>query len=169
MIKSKIFKKGVSLVEMMVVVLSFAILAILATRSLLLTIRGTKKGESEMKLRESIDYATAIIERQLRNATRVDCSNIPSTIEYLDSEYSDASFSCVSFGGESFLASSSARLTGEDVYLSECAFSCTFSDSDEELQKPIFVTLHLKAFSKQVNSAQKALIDKDITVNLRSF
>lgn len=125
---SKILSKGVSLLEILVVVTVFAILGIIVTESIVLTLRGSKKSESQVKVRENLDYAVSVIERQLRNADSVSpCPNSDDTkrIDYKDNEGAAASFSCSDVGPESgSIASGSGVLTGSDVVITSCSFEC---------------------------------------------
>jgi prepilin-type N-terminal cleavage/methylation domain-containing protein len=52
----KNFNKGLSLIEILVVVAIFAILGIIVSSALVLTIQGTKKSESLVRVRENINY-----------------------------------------------------------------------------------------------------------------
>ena len=64
--------QGFSLLEILVVIAVFSILAILTTQAVLLTLKGSKKSESLTKVRGSIDYSLAIIERSIRNAEYIE-------------------------------------------------------------------------------------------------
>jgi len=118
---------GVSLIEILIVIAIFAILGILSTRAVLLSLQGSKKGDSQVKVRENLDYAVSVIERQLRNAGNITtCPNTDSlVISYSDSNDILSSFSCVNVGDEGYIASGSARLTSEDVAVTSCSFLCT--------------------------------------------
>ena len=58
--------KGMSLLEILIVVAVFSILGVIVTRSVLLTLRGSKKSESQVKVRENVSFSLGVIERQLR-------------------------------------------------------------------------------------------------------
>lgn len=120
-------QKGVSLIEILVVLTVFAVLGVLSTRVILLSLQGSKKGDSQIKVRENLDYAVSVIERQLRNASNITpCPNIDTTlITYVDYNDTQTTFSCEDIGEEGYIASGSARLTGEDVAVTSCSFVCT--------------------------------------------
>lgn len=124
--KKNNFKKGISLLEILVVITVFSILGILATRALLLTLRGTKKSDSLIKVRSNLDYAMAIIERQLRNASLVNpCPNTdPLVLNYFDTDGVETSFSCQNITTSGYIASGSARLTSDEIKITACSFSC---------------------------------------------
>lgn len=124
---------GFSLLEMLVVVSIFAVLGILVTRSVVLTLQGTQKTESLIRARENLDYSLNIIERGLRSANSIPICPNPdtSTIGYLDQDGQPASFSCVNSNSGSYIASGSAnlRLTTDSVKILNCSFSCTPSSA----------------------------------------
>jgi len=129
--KKNNYQKGISLLEILVVIAVFSILGILASRAVLLTIRGTKKSDSLIKVRSNLDYAMAVIERQLRNASSVNpCPNTdPLVLDYLDNEGTATSFSCQNVGTEGYIASGSARLTSNEIKVTACSFTCAQSSA----------------------------------------
>jgi len=122
-----VLNQGFTLIELLVVVTIFAVLGIVATQSITLTLRGTKKSESLIAVKENLNYSLGVIERQLRNAESITtCPNTnTSTISYLSADGFISSFSCANLTGTGYIASGSARLTGEDVKVTACSFSCT--------------------------------------------
>jgi len=111
---------GISLIEILIVIGIFAVLGILSTTSVLLSLQGSKKGDAQIKVRENLDYAISIIERNLRNAEGITSCTV-SSISYKDSLGGNASFSC----GSGFIASGSAQLTSTEVNVTSCLFTCT--------------------------------------------
>ena len=123
--------KGISLLEILVVIAVFSILAILTTMAILSTLRGTRKSEALIRVRENVDYSLAIIERNIRNAESfINCGSETNAISYLNENGISSSFSC----GTDYVASGSARLTSEEVEVVSCSFTCddsTFPPSVE--------------------------------------
>lgn len=123
--------KGISLLEILVVITIFAVLGILVTQSVILTIRGSRKSETLVKVRENLNYAMSIVERQLRNSNSITtCAAGSQRIDYTDQDDEVAFFSCNGLGSEnSHIASGSgtlsARLTNPDTKITSCSFSCT--------------------------------------------
>lgn len=123
-------QSGFSMIELLVVISVFSILVVLATQSIALTLKGSRKSESIIKVREDVGYAINIMERLIRGARKIDCSGTPSTINYTDGFGNPASFSCqeVVVSGKTigYIASSSARLTSEqtDIDCSLGVFIC---------------------------------------------
>jgi prepilin-type N-terminal cleavage/methylation domain-containing protein len=125
---NKVIKRiqGFSLLEILVVVTVFSILAILTTQAVLLTLRGSKKSESLTKVRGNIDYSLAVIERNIRNAESIEeCPNSDTRIiSYLDEDGVLTSFSCASDDDGGYIASDSGRLTSSEVDVIVCSFEC---------------------------------------------
>lgn len=123
-------RQGFTLIEILIVMSIFAIVGVLSSTSLFLTLRGAKKSESAVKVRENINYSFAIIERQIRNAESVDCvTSTPSILNYTAYEGVSSSFSCKSLNSVGYLASGSARLTATDINVTDCTFTCIPSDT----------------------------------------
>ena len=119
--------QGFSLLEILVVITVFSILAILTTQAVLLTLRGSKKSESLTKVRGNVDYSLAVIERNIRNADAiVNCSGSSdsSTVLYIDENGVETSFSFVDGVDGGYIASASGRLTSNEVDVTSCSFEC---------------------------------------------
>lgn len=162
------YEKGMSLLEILVVVAIFAILGILVTRSVILTLQGSQKSESLVKVRENLDYSLSIIERQIRNANSITpCPNLnTSTINYLDQNGVPSSFSCVNTGqSDSYIASGSSRLTGDGVMLVSCTFACTTSININ----PPLVTIDLAMKDASASGVQNSSASATTQIYLRSY
>lgn len=130
-IKKQKNRFGFSLIEMLVVIAVFSILVVLISQGLAGSLRSTKKSESEISVKENLDFAISVIERQLHNAKAVDltsCSSPSTSINYTDQYNNQTSFSCVVPSGatSSYLASGSAQLTN------------TYIDVNTKCTQPIF-------------------------------
>lgn len=159
---------GISLIEILVVIAIFSILGVLATRSVLLTLRGTKKSESTFKVRENVNYALGVIERQIRNSNNVDvaaCNLNPLVLSYVDQNGASTTFSCTSPGATGYIASGSARLTGTDVAITACSFTCSAGTSSVLPSVTVSVTAS-DAASSGVESAQ---VTSSTQIFLRGF
>lgn len=117
--------KGLSLLEILITVGIFAVIGILVTRATFLSLRGSQKGGTTIKVRENLDYAISIIERQLRNARSItSCSE--TKLVYEDNIGEPGYFECVGLGGDDgYVASGSSRLTAAEAVISTCSFACT--------------------------------------------
>ena len=95
--KRKNLAKGFSLIEMLIVVAVFSILAVVATQSLSSSLRGSKKSESQVIVRENVDFALSTMERLLRNADSLNCaSSDANTLVYIDEYGNSVRFDCSS-------------------------------------------------------------------------
>jgi hypothetical protein len=117
------------------VIVIFAVLGLLVTRSIILTLQGSQKSTSLVSARENLDYSLGVIERQLRNANSITCPNSsPTKIDYFDQNDVPAYFQCVNPGNDnSSIASGSGSvstpLTNNNIKVLSCSFSCINSTS----------------------------------------
>lgn len=172
--KQNKYMLGVSLAEILIVVTIFAALGLVVTSSLILTIRGTKKSESLVKVRENINYSLSVIERNLRNANSVTvCATSESTdpnefksITYLDQHGNFSTFSCINTGEDnSYIASGSARLSSEGVKITSCSFSCI---EPEDTTKSPFVTVEISAADRDSSGILTASVSAETKIQLRN-
>ena len=167
-------ESGFSLIEIMVVITIFAILGIIVTSSIILTLAGTKKSESLIRVRDNLNYSLSVIERNIRNANSIpisDCTGTPSTtLNYLDQNGNPTSFSCITFGTDSYIASGSAnpsRLTSDSIKIVDCSnvFTCTPSDANT----PPFVTIDLTVQDASSSGVQSAEVTAQTQIYLRNY
>ena len=164
---------GFSLFEIMVVIVIFALLGVLVTQSLALSIRGSKKSETMSKTRSSLSYAMGIIERQLRNANSVtDCGvdlEANTEVNYVDEFGVVADFGCV--GGEG-VASTSASVTtplitaGGGITLTGCSFECTPLNEEGV---PDTVTVKLEGGDPNYKGAEASQVTIESKIMLRNY
>ena len=158
---------GYSLIELLVVLSLFSILVLVATQTLLLSLRGANKSESVGRAKENVEYAISIMERQLRNARDVDpCPNPdPLVINYSTYDGDNSSFSCVNPGVDGYIASGSARLTNQDIGITKCSITCS-SDTATSPQVTISVTGEDNSIP---NAVEKGQATSETTVVLRQY
>lgn len=160
---------GMSLLEILVVVSIFAVLGILVTRSVLLTLGGGKKSESLIKIRENLNYSIAVIERQLRNADSItDCSNTdPYSISYKDQNGIDSSFSCINVGisgATGYVASGSAKLSADTVSITDCSFVCASASGT-----PSSITINLEGIDASTKGVENTVVTAKTQIFLRNY
>lgn len=160
----KDFQKGVSLLEILVVMTIFSILAILATRGVLLTLRGSRKSDSLGRVRENVDYALSIMERELRNADDVTCTS-STLVTYETKQGVSATFSCESLDADGYIASSSARLTNEEVDISSCSFTCSAGTADI----PPSVSINISGQDANLEAEEQAQVTTTTRIYLRTY
>lgn len=160
---------GFSLLEMLVAVGIFAVLAIITTQTILLSIKGANKSEAVGKVKDNVDYAVSVIERNLRNSTSVKCINPSGTsytaVSYVDQTGAPKSFSCnFDDPNDTYIAASSSRLTNNSVSLVSCEFSCTnFSSTSPS------VKIDVKAIAKDFFGTEEGRIETSTEVFLRNY
>jgi prepilin-type N-terminal cleavage/methylation domain-containing protein len=156
--------KGLSLVEILVVITIFAILGIIVSGALILTLRSGRKTESQIRVRENINYSLAVIERNIRNANTLTCPNPDLTIiNYWDQNGVPSSFACKDLGGtDPYIASGSARLTSSSIKVVECSFTCTQADHPS-------VKIHIKVQDTSASGIENSIISSDSEIFLRNY
>jgi len=173
------FSAGMTLLEVMVVVTIFAVLGILITGSITLTLQGAKKSESIVRTRENLDYSLSVMERQIRGASNITspCTippaiSVPGTeIGYSDQNGMPSSFYCINTGSnDSYIASGSsiltaARLTNNTVKIVSCAFTCTSSSGSSAPVVAIDLTMQ-DALSAGI---QTASVSASTQIYLRNY
>lgn len=165
----KFINNGMSLLEVLVVVTIFAVLGILVTESVILTLQGAKKSESVIRARENLDYSLSIIERQIRNANSVSpCTGLPVTIiNYLDQNGNPSSFACMNTGSNgSYIASGSAHLTGDAVaIINPCSFTCVPGTESN----PSYIKIELTVKDASSSGIQSANVSASTQIYLRNY
>ncbi len=160
-------KQGMSFIEILLVVSIFAILGILVGRITLLTLRGSNKSDALIKVRENLDYAIAVMERQIRNAEAVSpCPNAsPTRLDYKDSQGSAAYFACVTSGSDVYVASGSARLTNNEIVVTSCTLTCNPSTGINQNS----VSINLEARDARSTSIESARVSATTQIFLRTY
>ena len=160
-------KKGVSLIEIIIVVAIFSVLGVLVSRVILTTLRGSNRSGSSVRVRENLDYALAVMERQIRNAEDASpCPNAdPLRIDYRNESGTATYFACVSPGANGYVASGSARLTSDEVTISSCSFTC-FPASG---RVPPSVSINLEAKDVNAVGIEAAVVTATTRIFLRTY
>ncbi len=158
-------RQGFALIETLVVVLLFAVLSIIATQSLATTLRNVRKTDNNTKVRQSLDFAVSVIERQVRNANSItSCAN-PQALLYSDAIGQATSFSCFPNATNGYIASGSARLTSDQIIVTSCSFTCSAATNTT----PPSVDINLTARDAGVINAESAAVTVTTKVFLRTY
>lgn len=118
---------GFSLIEILVVLSIFVVIAVIANQVFFSTLRGGSKSEATTLVKQEGNYTLSVIERGLQSAQSItsvctDPAATLSSINYLDSTGTSASFSCQT--GYVASGSGNLRLTTEKVTTVSCSFQC---------------------------------------------
>lgn len=155
---------GLSLIEILVVITVFSILAILATRGVLLTLRGSRKSDALGSVRENVGYSFAVMERNLRNAQTLSCTSA-TRVDYTDQNDSAGYFSCENVGSSGYIASGSARLTSDQVNVTSCSFTCEAATTGV----PPAVDIDVTAQDANTQGAEGGQVTVQTRINLRTY
>jgi len=164
---------GISLIEIVVVIGVFAVLGILSTRVIALSLQGSKKADAQIKVRENLDYAIGVIERHLRNAESITSCGT-NIVHYIDSNNVPASFWCAGIypdagyiaSGSAIIASGITRLTSEEIIIKSCSFVCT----PKTQITPPKVAIDIQAVdAASQGSKEGATVSISTEINLRTY
>ena len=161
-------KKGISLIEILIVVAIFAVLGVLISRVILTTLRGSSRSDNLVKVRDNLDYALSIMERQIRNAESVSpCPNSPpyTRIDFRDSNGIAAYFACTNVGASGYVASGSARLTSDQVAITACSLVCNAASG----RVPPSVDISLEARGANQTGVERAMVTAVTKIFLRTY
>jgi prepilin-type N-terminal cleavage/methylation domain-containing protein len=156
--------KGLSLIEILIVISIFAVIGILSTRSIFLTLRGARKSESQVKVRENLNFALAVVERQIRNAEDVSCTASTTSLTYTALEGIQSTFTCTA-GADKYLASGAGRLTSTELTLSACTITCT----QTSINKPPTVKITLTAEDNTTSAIEKGSVSVTTEISPRNY
>lgn len=165
-------QRGLSLIEILIVITIFAVLGVIVTRAVALTLQGSKKSESLVSVRENLDYSMSVIERQIRNADSIPvCPNPdPKVLSFIDQNGNTTSLSCINTGlADSYVASGSGalatRLTDDSIIISTCSLNCSLGDSSN----PSYVDISIQAQSATLTGAQNSSVTTNTRIYLRNY
>ncbi|HLC83618.1 MAG TPA: prepilin-type N-terminal cleavage/methylation domain-containing protein [Bacteroidia bacterium] len=162
-----IIKKGFSLIEILIAISLFAIVAIISTQSLTSTLRSSRKSEAISRSREDVDHAMSTMERLLRNALEIDQSLCTGTnLTYTD-EYGNQTTLTCNGGANGYIASGSARLTSQSVYV-DCTlgvFNCPVS----AVGVPEGVEISMTVRDANQTGAEGSMVTQQSKILLRNY
>lgn len=162
-------KRGFSLIEMLVVISIFAVIGILATTSVALTLRSSKKSDSLVRVRENVNYSLSIIERQIRNSESIDCTLVTAqNLPYVAEGGAAGRFNCT-IGATGNIASASGALlvpiTSSDISITACSFTC----SQVNVNNPPVVRLSVSAEDATSTGTEKGTVSTDMEIVTRNY
>lgn len=157
--------KAFSLIEILVVISIFAIIGVLSTSSIFSTLRNSRKSDSLVRVRENVNYALGIIERQIRSAESVTCSSVTAqNLPYIAEGGVNTSFSLRIAGADRFIASGSARLTSNDITVTSANFACTAT-----VNNPPSINISITAEDNTSQGAEKGSVTSQTEILLRNY
>lgn len=177
-LKHKQNNSGFSLIETLVVVGLFAVIGIVVAQSTAVSLQGSRKADASSKVRENLNQAINVMERQLRSAKAITspvCSTggtSSTSINYTDQRGNPGSFTCYpepNCTSNSYVASPSAgtplNLTSvETLCITACQFTCT-----KPVSGPPTIDILLEGKSKEATGVEDTTIIVKTSVNLRAY
>lgn len=161
-------EKGFSLVEMLVVVFVFSIVAVITIQSLASTLKSTNKSESIIVVRENVDYAVSTMERLLRNAQSASCVGT-DRLNYTNDRGVSTYFQCLG----DYIASGSAttRLTSNEVVI-DCSavFTCPPTPAPPSPRIPPTIEIVVRGSHRDFGTTTEgALVTSTTRIQLRTY
>lgn len=168
---------GFTLAEILIVVFVFGLVGVLTTRSLALSLRGSSKSEAIADVRENVDYAINVMERQIRNAESLDCvascgsdGCSGDVIEYNNQDGDPSSFQCANNGGDFYISANSAsvndRLTSSHINVT-CGNVFTCYEGDDDI--PGSVDININATATGLTGAEGFQVTSLTNIRLRTY
>lgn len=114
-------KKGFSLIEVLVVLSVFALIAVIANQVLFPIFRGGGKTGAAIIVKQNGNYAVSVIQRELYSARQVSSCTL-NEVQYTSADGQSVLLSCTHSGGISL--GSSRSLTSTEVEVESCRITC---------------------------------------------
>jgi prepilin-type N-terminal cleavage/methylation domain-containing protein len=111
---------GFSLVEVLIVIAIFSVIALVVSQTLFSTLKGAARSEVSSSIKQEGNYVISVMERQLHNSIQITSCG-PTSIVYRDAYSQSVSFSCD--GGR--VASNSASITSPTTTVTGCSIICS--------------------------------------------
>ncbi|HUV43035.1 MAG TPA: type II secretion system protein [Patescibacteria group bacterium] len=163
-------KKGFTLIEILVVVSLFGIIAVIGSGSFFSLLRGSTKSKTVSAVKQNGDYALGVMERMIRNARYLEensneqtCELGMTRIKIKNPDGGSTEFSCDS----STISSNSGELISGGLTLSSCAFDCR---EDGDLDPDVVaISFTLLSGASVGHPEEGAVIDFKTTISLRNI
>ena len=164
-------QKGFSLIEVLVAIVMFTLLAVVATQTTVESLRGSRVSDAGTQVRENMEYALSVLERHVRNASSVVTvcdGSTQTTLTYLNEKGRQATFLCLTDATGGYLASNSAavRLTASNITLTGCNFVCTRPGGVNNAPQ---VTVNLSGRSTSTDSLSRGIVNMSSSIILRTY
>lgn len=154
--------RGFTLIEMLVVISVFSIIAVLVGSLVGRSMKGARKSESSLKVRAELENAVSIIERSLRGAKANSVSCTPTSVNFTGQDGQPVSFSCSVASSNFVLKKGNYDIVGSNVKLTACNFDCS------KLSEGI-VGINLSGVSANSSGVESDSINVSARVVLRNY
>lgn len=158
-------KGGFTLIEVLVVIMLFAVIAVVTTQSLIRIIGNTASSSSSTRARENLEYALSVVDRSVKNAKQINsCTSSPMRVEYVSHENQIESVECTTFGNGN-IEHNGEPLISNEVEVSTCTLTCITPAGGSI---PSGVQIHLGG-SDAEGSYETPPIQLQTTIMMRSY
>ncbi len=176
-------RKGYSIIELLVVIGVFAVLAVIASQSVNLSLRSSKKSNSIVLVKQELDNSAGNIERLLQTANTVfigkDCTTdhtATPSVGFRNSLGRRGDIACIDSYPNNFIGSSDPRiasssgetvnyiqrLTSNKIQITSCQFICYNQNSQT------YVDFSIRANAKGVTGVEGAVVESSRKILIRS-
>lgn len=164
---------GFTLIEMLIVVASFATLSVIVMQSLLITVKSSALSNSHKKLKQEGDVILSTIQSHLRNASDIDasCTDTPTgSISFTNQDGEYVTYDCTETGGmtalretidgsASVLTSTTTSLGAETCANANLEFTCETSGDGS-----VYVTFRYELWSYGSSSTLHVPFSSSVSV-----
>jgi len=168
-------KRGFSLIETLVVIAMFAIVAAVVSQSTAVSLRGSKKSDASAKTRENLSSAIGVIERRLRGASEITtvCDGVTPTqsVQLTNQDGVTNTISCnpdtsCTSGSNTYVLLDSDKLTStDDICITKCDFVCTQPSTN----LPPTIEITIQGQSKDATGIEDTSVEVKTSVTLRAY
>ncbi|GEM_PF-6188710 len=158
-------KKSFTLIELVVVIGLFALLATMTTAMLAATLQGAKKAAAVGLVKNEGSYVINLMTQMLKFSPNITVCGANSVTFVPGAGGGSATMSCVTAGTDKYIASGSARLTSDKVAWTACAIACV--PNDPLTAKRIDVSFDLQR-ANAAFAAEKATAHFETQITLRN-
>lgn len=150
--------RGMSLIELIVVLGVFTLLLTVAAQSFFASLRGSNKSQVTTKVKQNADYVLSVMERSLHFATGASCAG--NEVSFTDSDGKSSSFSCAN---NTVTLDGGSLVSTDDVQVSPCSITCS------QDKTTVFLDMTFKAGSDTTTRAEeKSSLNLNTRILLRN-
>lgn len=166
-------EKGFTLIEILVVVGIFAIIAVIGSGSFFSLLRGSTKSRSASTVKQNGDYALGVMERMIRNARYLEensggliCDSGMTEIKIKNPDGGSTEFKCEANSISSDSGELVRKLIDEELTVTDCQFDCREGGTLNPQVVTIFFTLSTNLGTGRPE--EEAIANFETTVSLRN-
>ncbi|OGV89699.1 hypothetical protein A2Z41_02475 [Microgenomates group bacterium RBG_19FT_COMBO_39_10] len=169
-------KNGFTLIEILVVVGLFGIIAVISSASFFSLLRGSTKAKTASNVKQNGDYALGVMERMIRNARYLEknsdstpedeqiCELGMTKIKIKNPDGGSTEFSC----GDDKISSNSADLISDEIIV-DCSFDCQRQEDGSFKPDVVTIDFILSSGGPSARPEELALISFKTTISLRNI